>query len=210
MTAMLLFRAVLMLSLVALACAQAAGQAVQLPTFSFFSVSTSISVPDSGGAYQGGFSRARYGQNAVGLPGTPAARAIAHGLQTGQSSVTATIIDHQELDSAPPQAGLGAVSPAASPEARRFAEARRSSAGNLPGSVADAHRLRAAEALARQKEAKQLLEQGRAAEAAGKTAVARIYYSNAAKRAEGALRDEALSGWRRMQAAKTTGKPAGN
>ncbi|MBI3467238.1 MAG: hypothetical protein HY000_29855 [Planctomycetes bacterium] len=201
--AMLPFRAALTFGLINLVGAQStAQQVVQLPTFSFFSVSTSVSVPDSGGAYQGGFNRARYGQNAAGLPATPAARAIAHGLQAGQSSVSATIIDHKELDPARTHSGLGIASPDNSPEARRFAEARRSSAGSVPGSVADAERLRTAELLIKQDEAKQLVEQAKSAEASGKPAVARIYYSSAAKRAEGALRDEALAGLRRMQGAK--------
>jgi hypothetical protein len=201
--AILPFRVTLVLALGGLLCTQAAAQqVVQLPTFSFFSVSTSVSVPDSGGVYQGGFNRARYGQNAAGFPVTPAARAIAHGLQTGQSSVSATIIDHRELDPARTDSGLGITSSNSTPEARRLAEARRSSAGSVPGSLADAHRLRAAELLAKQDEAKQLLEQARAAEASGKPAMARIYYTNAAKRAEGPARDEALAGLRRLQGVK--------
>jgi hypothetical protein len=130
--------------------------------------------------------------------------------QTGESSVAATIIDHREVDPARSTAIVHSSS-ADSPEARRLAEARRSSAGSVPGSLADAQRLRVAEALAKQAEAHELLERARAAEAKGQAGVARVYDSNAAKRAEGPLRDEAISGWRRLQgpqkASLLRGKP---
>ena len=41
---------------------------MQLPTFHFFSVATTVSVPDSGGAYMGGIGRGSSGRNRVGSP----------------------------------------------------------------------------------------------------------------------------------------------
>ena len=191
-------RAAVVLGLIGVTGQQAAAQqVVQLPTFSFFTVSTSLSIPDSGGAYQGGFNRARYGQNGAGFQN----RATAHGLQTAHSGVSATIIDHHEFDTAQTQVGRGIASPAPNKAAAR------SSAERVPGSLADAQRLRDAETAAKADEAKRLLEQARAAETAGKLGVARIFYSNAAKRADGVLRDDALSGLLRLQAAKPAAKP---
>ena len=172
---MFFVRAAVVLGLIALVGGEAAAQqAVQLPTYSFFTVGTSLSIPDSGGAYQGGFNRGRYGQNGLGFPN----RAIAHGLETAHSGVSATIIDHTDLDTARTPASRVAPS-----TATNKASVIRSSAERVPGSLADAKRLRDAEAAARADEVKRLLEQARAAEAAGKPGVARIFYSNAAKRA---------------------------
>jgi hypothetical protein len=55
-----------MVVLVALFCGTAAqAQTVQLPTFNFFTVRTTVSVPDSGGAYLGGVNRSAMGQSAL-------------------------------------------------------------------------------------------------------------------------------------------------
>ena len=72
-------------------------QTVQLPTFRYFSVDTTVSVPDRGGAFLGGVNRASSGSTTQGF-GPLRNRAI--GGSTGASgvSVHATIIDHEELD----------------------------------------------------------------------------------------------------------------
>ena len=44
---------------------------VQLPTYSFFSVGTSVSVPDRGSAYLGGVNRASTGSSEFGIPLRP-------------------------------------------------------------------------------------------------------------------------------------------
>lgn len=82
-------------------------QVVQLPTFSFFSVSTTVSVPDSGAAYLGGVRTSRRQSSTRGVPGLaqlPYAgrlfknRGIAASTTSSGAHVTATIIDHGELD----------------------------------------------------------------------------------------------------------------
>lgn len=82
-------------------------QVVQLPTFEYFSVSTTVSVPDSGRAFLGGIDRAQYGRISRGfplvnkLPGAgrlAGSRATGSSVGTSRASVSATIIDHDELD----------------------------------------------------------------------------------------------------------------
>ena len=97
-----------MVVLVALFCGTAAqAQTVQLPTFNFFTVRTTVSVPDSGGAYLGGVNRSAMGQSARGVPlisrfpgaGRPFTnRGIGSSVASSGASAHATIIDHAELD----------------------------------------------------------------------------------------------------------------
>ena len=61
-------------------------------------------------------------------------------------------------------------------------------------------RQQAAEDSTAQAEARQYCDQARAAEAAGKPGVAKIYYQMAARRAGGALKTEILSELRRLGA----------
>ena len=81
-------------------------QIVQLPTFRQFSIGTTVVVPDSGAAYLGGVSRARYSSSSRGIPMLgPAgrlARSRASSADIGASSVwaTATIHDLSALDRA--------------------------------------------------------------------------------------------------------------
>lgn len=49
----------------------AAAQAVQLPTFEYTHVNTTVSVPDRGGAYMGGVNRASAGSSTSGTPVLP-------------------------------------------------------------------------------------------------------------------------------------------
>ncbi len=93
----------------ALFASQAFGQVVQLPTFNSFSVSTTVSVPDSGRGFAGGISRARSGSISRGIPVAgklPVAgplfkdRGIGHSVSASGVSVHATIIDLDEMDKA--------------------------------------------------------------------------------------------------------------
>jgi hypothetical protein len=83
--------------------------------------------------------------------------------------------------------------PAASDQsmARRLAEARQSSAGQVPGgTVAEARRQRAAEVAAGQADALQTLRRAREAAQAGKTSAAAVFYRLAAKEASGELKSQ--------------------
>jgi hypothetical protein len=73
---------------------------VQLPTFRFFTVQTTVSVPDRGSASLGGISRASSLSTWRGAPGLPASRGMAIGRDAGGVSVHATIIDHAAIDRA--------------------------------------------------------------------------------------------------------------
>ena len=179
---------------------------VQLPSFSFFSVNTTVSVPDRGGAYLGGVNRARDGSWTRGF-GPLANRAIGGDRMAGGASVHATIIDHEELDRATLAAAAakrGPVDPdAAKAEAlarhigrddEREGEAPAESSSvppPLPDSVAAIKARNAAAAEERSVEAVKFFAQAQQAEAEGKPAIAKIYYQMAARRDAGSLKQRA-------------------
>lgn len=173
-------------------------QAVQLPTFQFFTVNTTVSVPDRGGAYLGGVSRAASGRISQGIPlvgKVPGLGRLARNEVLGSSvaasgvSVTATIIDHRELDEA-----VLAESRARRGETANVAPALRL-APTIPeakavASVDEIRRQNEQQDRERRQEALALIEKGRQAEAAGKTSVAVVYYHMAARRADESLRQQ--------------------
>ena len=88
---------------------RAAAQVVQLPTFRSFGVGTTVLVPDRGRAVLGGVNRGQAGTVSRGVPGLggiPGAGRLFNNRASGSSiggstvSVTATIIDLNELDEA--------------------------------------------------------------------------------------------------------------
>lgn len=81
--------------------ATARAQVVQLPSYNFTTVGTTVSVPDGGAAYLGGIYRASEGSTTRGVPLIPFKnRAIGRSLGASTMSVTATIIDHAAMDEA--------------------------------------------------------------------------------------------------------------
>src|SRR5262245_6072771 len=76
---------------------------VQLPSFSFFSVSTAVSVPDSargfGRVYAGGTKYAADGASEFGAPCLPRNRGIASARAAQGMSISAQIHDPEEADS---------------------------------------------------------------------------------------------------------------
>lgn len=177
-------------------------QTVQLPTYSFFTTSTSVSVPDRGGTHLGGVTRSSQGSSEFG----PFPRGRAFGSSTTASSmhVIATIHDLRELDEAVLDAAGGGTGLAggrsgplvvSSPVRVQpaFAGGTVSSADQPAGSLADIRREKSA--LADQSNAVALAKfaEGQAAEAAGKLGAARIYYRQAAKLASGDLKAEVLA-----------------
>lgn len=78
--------------------AQSAGQPVrvQLPTWHVFGVSTSVLVPDQGTLVLGGVNRGSRGTQSFG----PGSRGSGRSASAGAVSVSATIIDHGEIDRA--------------------------------------------------------------------------------------------------------------
>src|SRR5688572_16104328 len=80
--------------------AQQGGITLQLPTYRTFRVSTTVSVPDRGGAYLGGVNTARSSRQRSGSPVTPGGVAIGSSRQSAGVHVSAFIQDHQEMDRA--------------------------------------------------------------------------------------------------------------
>jgi hypothetical protein len=179
---------------------------VQLPSFSFFSVNTTVSVPDRGGMYLGGVNRARDGSWTRGF-GPLANRAIGGDRMAGGASVHATIIDHEELDRATLAAAAakrGPVDPAAAKaealarhvgrEDKREGEAPADPSAvrsPLPDSVAAIKARNAAAAEERSGEAAKFFAQAEQAESDGKPAIAKVYYQMVARRDAGALKQRA-------------------
>ncbi|MCI0358353.1 MAG: hypothetical protein L0211_07720 [Planctomycetaceae bacterium] len=185
---------------------------VQLPSFSIFSVNTTVSVPDRGGAYLGGVSRARDSSTTRGF-GPLRNRGIGAERAAGGMAVQATIHNLDELDRATlvratlvratlaeAAARRGSVDPdLAKAELIRRGVGRGiadgqdiAAAGAMPAppadSVAAIRAKNAAAAQARASEADELFAKAEAAEAAGKASVAKIYYQMAARRDTGAIK----------------------
>ena len=178
------------------ALAQQAPTTVQLPTFRFFTVQTSVSVPDSGGAYLGGIKRARDGRMTRGIGPL---RNGAIGMERGAAGmhVKATIIDNQELDAAvlaEAAARRGGFDPSIAKASALTRNVGQAAGGGTAHSteppiesVAAIRARNAAAAAERQSEAEQYFVKAEQAEADGKPAVARIYYQMVARRNAGDL-----------------------
>jgi hypothetical protein len=171
---------------------------VQLPSFSIFSVRTTVSVPDGGGAYLGGVNRGRDGSTMRGLGN----RGIGSDRNAGGVMVHAKIHDMDELD----KAALAEAAAKRGPEDPNLAKAEqiRRGVGRPaddqpanhdigPTSVAVIRAKNAAAAEARAKEATDLLAKADAAQAAGKAGIAKIYYQMVSRRATGELKQLADS-----------------
>ncbi len=177
---------------------------VQLPTFNFFGVSTTVDVPDSGEGFLGGTNSAASGSTERGIPGLgfrPFSNTAGSSTVSGGSmSLRATIHDLGAMD----KALLGKDFDAARPVAIGSSFSARSSilmtdaAGSL--SVAEIQRQQAADDAATNTEARKLLDDGKAYEAAGKTGLAKIQYRMAAHHAVGKLKDEAIADLQRLTA----------
>ena len=207
----------------ALLCQSISAQTLQLPTFSFATVTTTVLVPDQGSALLGGINRASDGRNEFGIPGLTFPglqnRSIGRNVSGSNMSVTATIHDLDEMD----QALLGSPSDLASiyprgshsisdvpmpwaPPGPRLDPVnlagnwRQEAAPALPVSkvaveVADRESQRAT----RSSEAEDYFARGQQAEADGKPSVAKIFYQMAARRASGALKQQVIARLERRQ-----------
>jgi hypothetical protein len=222
--------ALMILPLLCGLASRAAGQApppqpqapttVQLPTFRFFTVNTTVSVPDRGAAYLGGLSGARDTSSTRGL-GPLRSRSTSSGRSASMMSVYATIIDHAELDRAvlaEAASRRGATAPDASAVEADYLSAniRRAAATSAPdamaeantpplGSVAEIRRQAALRAEQRDAETAAWLAKAESLEAEGKPNVAKIYYQMIARRATGDLKATAEA---RITLINTTGSSA--
>jgi hypothetical protein len=158
---------------------------VQLPSYSYFSASSTISVPDRGGLILGGVNRARDSSTTRGF-GPLANRGRASDRGASTVSVHATIIDLAELDEAVLAEAARRRGAAGPSEESAELLSRGLPRADVPGSVdaIRAAKLQAAEteAQAASREAAELLAKGQQAEADGKAGVARIYYQQALRK----------------------------
>jgi len=179
------------------------GTAVQLPTYSFFSTATTVSVPDRGRAYLGGIKRAATGRNEFGAPLMPFKnRAIGTERSASNMHVSVYIHDFQAMDEyllSQPTAsnpyGLqphrgSLVGPTPKQWQPRASLPQTPSGGPAAMSVADLRAKHLRQQQTRQEEAVDFFQRGKNAEASGKANVARIFYQMAARRATGALKDQ--------------------
>jgi hypothetical protein len=200
---------------------RANAQVVQLPTFNSFGISTTVSVPDSGGAYLGGNSSSSMSRLERGLPGfgrMPFAgrqfgdRAIAGRSMTSGVSVSATIHDFEAMDEAVLEQGRTMTaqpmplsrSPVLDNRSRGSANVARPALGRTAldqagrASVADLRRQQSTAQSTVASEARQDYERGLALLAEGKTGTARIYFQRAVKRADPQLRAEVAAALRNL------------
>jgi hypothetical protein len=196
------------------ALAQQGATTVQLPTYSFFTVNTTVTVPDRGMAYLGGVNRAASGRNEFGVPLLPFRPfgnvGIGRELNASNMFVTATIHDFDAIDRyllsvptqptawrLPPALGSSQVAPLQSslpprdPNAGASWRLSPSAVGSPPKmSLAEARAERERQRVTRAAEAVDFFQRGQKAEAAGKAGVAKIYYQMAACRATGQLKEQ--------------------
>ncbi len=175
--------------------------AVQLPSFSLFTVRTTVSVPDSargyGRVYAGGDKFAADGLTEAGSPFAPGNRGIGSERAARGAFVSAQIHDLHEMDSillspevrearmkrraeAAAAAALAAKTENSS-AADRTLRGQAASAEPIR-SLADIRGKRESLAKAKEQEALGLIQRGEQAQADGKPGVARIYYQMAARR----------------------------
>lgn len=201
---MKLRRAWLPLVVLELGAGTALGQAtaVQLPTYSFFSTATTVSVPDRGSVYLGGVKRAATGRNEFGSPLLPFKnRGIGTERSASNMHVSVYIHDFDAMDeyllSQPTRSNPYGLQPRreslAGPAPRGWqprADVPPVPAGGPAAmSVAELRAKHLRQQQTQHEEALSFFERGQNAEAAGKANVARIYYQMAARRAGGELKD---------------------
>lgn len=185
-----------------IASAQQSPTTVQLPTFSFFTVNTTVSVPDSGGTYLGGLLRGRDSSSMRGLAPFPglASRGIASERSAGGMSIRAWIHDFRKLDdailaeaaAARKETDPVAMKGKALAESLETSPAGNSAAGATLLSVAEIRRQNEEQDQARREEALAYFTKGEEYRAAGKPGLARMNYQRAAARDSGKVKEAAL------------------
>jgi len=202
------------------------GTTVQLPSFHFFTVATTVSVPDRGTAYLGGVNRSSSGSTGLSTPLFGRVPGLGRGFgnraigrSTGASgmSVSAFVIDHNEWDRA-------VLAEAARRRGAKFdvlgrpvdggsqemlVGRGRSSliprANETSTSVSRIHKPRVDTSASDAQQAIAYMKKGRQAEAEGKPHVAKIYYRMVAKRGSVDLKQAAAD---RLAAIDTASRPA--
>jgi len=182
---------------------------VQLPTFNFFTVNTTVSVPDSGGSYLGGLMRGRDSSSTRGLAPVPllANRGISSDRMAGGMSVHAWIHDFRKLDEAllaSAAARRKEHDPAALKGAALSDSLEKPAAGNPAAeapllSVADIRRQNELQDAAKQEEALAYFTKAEEYRTAGKLGLAKLNYQRAAARDGGKVKEAALVRIRQLE-----------
>jgi hypothetical protein len=164
---------------------------VQLPTFSFFTVQTTVSVPDGGSmSLAGGINRAADGTVTRGM--APPNRGIGSTRGASGVSVHARILDREQMDKAVlAEAAAKRSETISSMLARTAATAGRASSGTAVESVAAIRQKNAAAAAEQNSEAAEFFVKAQQAEAEGKAGTAKIYYQMVLSRDKGQLKQQA-------------------
>lgn len=173
---------------------------VQLPTFSQFTITTTVSVPDRGGAFLGGLNSGASNSSRLGN-GPLQTRSLSSTRAATGVSVSATVIDHEEIDrailaeAASKQAPMdstamkaAAISKAVAVESRPTSRSTPYSSDTLPGSVAAIRQRNASAADLEVAEVAGYLAKARQAEAENKPGVAKIFYQMVARRDQGEMK----------------------
>lgn len=175
---------------------------VQLPTFDFFTVNTTVSVPDSGGTYLGGLLRGSDSSTTRGLAPFPglANRGIGSERSAAGMSVRAWIHDFRRMDEAllaEAAAKRGETDPAALKGAALADSLDAAPAGNPATnapllSVADIRRQNEQQDAAQREDAMAYFLKAEEYRTAGKLGLAKLNYQRAAARDGGKVKEAAL------------------
>lgn len=190
---------------------------VQLPSYSVFGVSTSVSVPDRGSISLGGVGRSSSGSTAFGPALGLGNRSFGRSTSASSATQHATIHDFDALDRATLARAARGPRLAASGGSRRASAysrhsmprpaASQSTADSPPeGTVEDARRLHRAAAADKDREVLDELAHARRAVEQGRSGVAKVYYRVAARRASGALKETIEREAAELAAAPSHGK----
>jgi hypothetical protein len=190
-------------ALLGVAGQRASAQVLQLPTFHYFSVDTSVLVPDRGAAYLGGVNYSSSQSTQRGIPGLNGpmfgSRASSRSTGGGGMWVTAQIHDFEALEAQLlGQNGATAGRPGSQrANAGALADANRTP--SFAQSIAALRNQAADEDSAKLAEAKAYLQRGQEKLKAGQFGLAKIYFQMAEKRSGGEVREQALAGLKAIQ-----------
>jgi hypothetical protein len=188
---------------------------VQLPTFNFFTVNTTVSVPDSGRTYLGGLLRGSDSSTTRGLAPFPglANRGIGSERSAAGMSVRAWIHDFRKMDEAllaEAAAKRGETDPAALKGAALSDSLEAAPTGNATDapllSVADIRRQNEQQDAAQREEAMAYFTKAEEYRTAGKLGLAKLNYQRAAARDAGKVKEAALKRISQLQAGKQDGE----
>jgi hypothetical protein len=189
-------------------CLTSAGsaQVVQLPEVHQFSASTTVSVPDYGGAYLGGVNRAAQGSAMRGW-GVPRARGFGSSVSGGGVSVHVTVIDHAELDARILAEGSSKRTTAADKETLLLKKRGDSSASKGTASLSAIRAELAASDALQEEAAEQVFQKGVAAEANKEWRLAKVYFQLAAQKSPRVVKEKSLARLQALPAIEKNDRP---